>query len=236
MPLAIPPDLRLTGALPSPGDGSPATANTPSSSSPRGRALAAGRAFEAGELIARFGRKAGLGTRGTALVLADSASLAVTCAYCLRPGGHAVRACTGCRTSAYCSPACQRSDWVRVAHKAGECKAFQRVRAERGGGDGGGGATTPAPLLPTAVRALMQVLLRDDLRATIDDLDGHLEIFRSQAKSTEWRDMELQALAALHYLGRPATPESVAMAMEIICKVFILSSPIVGIADGGWKI
>jgi hypothetical protein len=205
MPLAIPPDLRLTGA--------PTTIGRPS----RGRALAAGRAFGPGDLIARFGGSSSSSSGSPTLTLPDSASQDVTCAYCLRTD-RVVRVCTGCRTAAYCGLACQKADWSRGAHKAGECKAFQRVRAERGGGGGGGGDDDGVPMLPTAVRALMQVLLREDLRNAMADLDGHVAQFQSKARS-EWQDMQLQAMAALHYLGRQATPSNLLQAMEILCKV-----------------
>ncbi|RYP81968.1 hypothetical protein DL770_005729 [Monosporascus sp. CRB-9-2] len=184
---------------------------TPSAPS-RGRRLAAARAFAPGALVATFGDD-------PLVAMPDSAHLSTTCSHCLMsPSGAAVRACTGCRTVHYCSAACQRADWSR-AHKE-ECRAFGRVRAE--GHD--------AAALPTPVRALMRLLLllaaadkkTGGAAVMVGELEGHVGEFR-RAGGKRWRDMELQALAALHYLGREAIPESVTGAVEILCKLQVNS-------------
>lgn len=163
-------------------------------SSPRGRSLKATRSFEPGEIIAQFATPS--------LVLPDSPSLHITCSYCLRTDLD-VRACTGCRGTYYCSTPCQKSDWSLV-HKA-ECNVFKRVKAE--GHD----------FLPTPVRSLVQMLLRAELKAAAAEMEGHLEAHRNNR--SEWKDMELQALASLHYLEREATPKRVGEALELLCKV-----------------
>ncbi|RYP24768.1 hypothetical protein DL765_000314 [Monosporascus sp. GIB2] len=187
-------------------------AGTTPSAPLRGRRLAAARGFAPGELVAMFDDDPLVATP-------DSAHLSTTCSHCLMsPPGAAVRACTGCRTAHYCSAACQRADWSR-AHK-GECRAFGRVRAE---------GRDPAAL-PTPVRALMRLLLllaaadnkTGGAAAAVGELEGHVGEFR-HAGGGRWRDMELQALAALHYLGREASPESVAGALEILCRLQVNS-------------
>jgi SET and MYND domain-containing protein len=68
------------------------------------------------------------------------------------------------------------------------------------------------------VRALVQVLLRAEMGAAMAELQGHVDEFRQEA-SKLWADMELQAMAALHYLGRETNARSLAEAIEILCKV-----------------
>ncbi|TRX90196.1 hypothetical protein FHL15_008924 [Xylaria flabelliformis] len=175
---------------------------------PRGRSIVAARVFQPGEIIATF--------NSPSIAIPDSPHLSTTCSGCLLPAtpgsdppsasqpARAVRACTGCRTVAYCSPACQRLDWATGGHKA-ECKIFKRVRAE--GHD----------FLPTPVRALVQVLLRPEMGAAMGELEGHVDKFRRKSDKL-WADMELQAMAALHYLGRETNAKSLAEAIEILCK------------------
>ncbi|KAI1280066.1 hypothetical protein F5Y07DRAFT_22506 [Xylaria sp. FL0933] len=178
------------------------------STSPRGRSIAASRVFQPGEVIATFG--------SPSIAIPDSPHLSTTCSGCLLPSSpgsdppsasqpaRTVKACTGCRAVAYCSPACQKLDWTTGGHKA-ECKVFKRVRAE--GHD----------FLPTPVRALVQVLLRPEMRAAVAEMEGHVDKFRRESGKL-WADMELQAMAALHYLGREPNAQSLAEAIEILCK------------------
>ncbi|RWA08854.1 hypothetical protein EKO27_g6251 [Xylaria grammica] len=91
-------------------------------------------------------------------------------------------------------------------HKA-ECKVFKRVRAE--GHD----------FLPTPVRALVQGLLRPEM---IAEVQGHVGGFR-RASGKLWADTELQAMAALHYLGRETNARSLAEAIEVSCKLQVNS-------------
>ncbi|TGJ85927.1 hypothetical protein E0Z10_g2801 [Xylaria hypoxylon] len=178
------------------------------SAAPRGRGIVTARVFQAGDVIATF--------KSPSIAIPDSPHLSKTCSGCLLPSTpgsdppsssqppRAVRACTGCRTVAYCSPACQKLDWTVGCHKA-ECKVFKRVRAE--GHD----------FLPTPVRALVQVLLRPDMGEAMTEMEGHVDRFRRES-SKLWADMELQAIAALHYLGREANVKSLPEAIEILCK------------------
>ncbi|KAH8675776.1 hypothetical protein BX600DRAFT_432329 [Xylariales sp. PMI_506] len=198
--ISVPTGLTLTG--------SPAQ--------PRGRGLVTSRAFKPGDAIALF--------TDPALAIPGSPSLAHVCGYCLLPD-RPVRACTGCRAASYCGPSCQKADW-RLVHRQ-ECKVFQRVRDEArgrlendssGAGDDGHAAGT----LPTPVRALVQMLLRGDMAATVAELESHGREFR-EGDRKEWRDLELQALAALHYLQRETNPANVGVALEMLCKLQVNS-------------
>ncbi|KAI0154847.1 SET domain-containing protein [Xylariaceae sp. FL1272] len=171
--------------------------------SPRGRKLVASQTFNPGDVIATFEKPC--------IAIPDSPHLESTCSGCLAPSAtvRSVRACTGCRAVAYCSSTCQKLDWVEGGHKA-ECKIFKRVLA-----DG-------HPSLPTPVRALVQVLIRPDMFAALQDVEGHVDKFR-QNRAKVWADMELQAMGALHYLGREATPRRMAEAIDILCKLQVNS-------------
>lgn len=76
--------------------------------------------------------------------------------------------------------------------------------------------------LPTPVRALVQVLLRPEMGAAMVEMQGHVDKFRRESGKL-WADMELQAMAALHYLGRETSTKSLAEAIEILCKVRVLN-------------
>lgn len=176
--------------------------------SPRGRDLKATRSFDPGELIARFD--------GPALALPDSPTLHLTCSYCLRIDVD-VRACTGCGGAYYCSKPCQRADWA-LAHKRGECKAFQKVRADAGGGNKG-------RVLPTPVRALIQMLVRPDLATARAELGRLVEQWDPSRDATpdEYDDMKLQAMAALKYLDLDMTPARLGEAIAILFMLKINS-------------
>ncbi|KAI1504356.1 hypothetical protein F5X99DRAFT_423828 [Biscogniauxia marginata] len=201
MPIPLPPGISLT-----------TPSSSSSSPSPRGRGVTATRHFSPGATIAVFegeSSSSGGGGSGNPVTIAipDGAHLGETCHRCLSATAP-VRACTGCRTAAYCSPACQRADWRSGAHKA-ECEVFRRVRDE------GRGA------LPTPVRALVKALLMRPAGVPLAELEGHVDAFRRDRDA--WGDMQLQALAALHYTGAEATPRSVADAIEILCKLQVNS-------------
>ncbi|KAI1488256.1 hypothetical protein F5X96DRAFT_671861 [Biscogniauxia mediterranea] len=190
-----------------------------------GRGIAADRPFQPGDTIAIFNDDSDSSdnaSSSTTIAISDSRQLGQTCSWCLSSSSSSslgpsttttvLRACTGCRTAAYCSAGCQRADWRRGAHKA-ECEVFRRVRGE--GRDGAG--------LPTPVRALVQVLLRPGLRAAVaGELEGHVDAFRRDRPAV-WRDMEVQAMGALHYAGMETTPRTLAGAIEILCKLQVNS-------------
>ncbi|KAI1334747.1 SET domain-containing protein [Xylariaceae sp. FL0016] len=176
---------------------------TGSTQGPRGRSITASRPCAPGDIIATFTPS----PESPSLAIPDSPHLSQACSHCLaaapsRASDRKLRACTACKTVSYCDPACQRADWP--THKA-ECKVFQRMRA-RGLG-----------VLPTPSRALVQVLLRPQLHAALADLQGHVNAFQRDAKTRS--DLELQAMAALHYMGRDVNALSMNSAVEILCKL-----------------
>ncbi|KAI1329138.1 SET domain-containing protein [Xylariaceae sp. FL0255] len=233
-PIPIPAGLTLKG--------------NPTSS--RGRTLVASENFGPGNLIAVFNDD--LGSNAQTLAIPESPHLSQTCSGCLatpassagppdvkdpvllpgpdndtaKPKPFTLKACTACRSVYYCSQACQRADW-NLVHKA-ECKVFRRVKT--GGHD----------FLPTPVRGLVQVLLRPGLEAAVRELEGHEEEFRRTGEGDAggdegggfWGDAQLQARAALHYLGREANPRSLGEAVSILCKLkvnsFNCSDPDIG--------
>jgi len=195
-------------------------------SSPKGRSLQATRAFAPGDQIALF--------TDALVCLPAGPSAKSICNACLTPppasaagaaaqaqtqgGGHAVKLCTGCRFVGYCSAACQRAHWGAI-HKR-ECRALKRVRAK-----------VNQDWLPTAVRAVVQILLRlkeegggeegggkeaEMVRAAVEGLEGHVDRFRQHKV---WKDIELQALAGVTYAGMAKTEENLSLAAEILCKV-----------------
>jgi hypothetical protein len=86
-----------------------------------------------------------------------------------------------------------------------ECKAWQRITAQ--GRD----------WVPTPVRALVQVLLRKEVREAFDDLNGNVQAFRRDGE--RWEDLRLQAVAGCFFAGLPQTEEQILEAVEILCKV-----------------
>ncbi|KAK8138367.1 SET and MYND [Apiospora sp. TS-2023a] len=175
--------------------------------SPGGRHIRAAQSFKPGDAIAYFAEPC--------IAIPDAPTQAVVCNSCLLSSSSAPRLCTGCKTIAYCSVACQKADWARV-HKE-ECKVFRRVQV----------AAQGQPL-PTPVRALVQMLLLTDKMESSTGLrlESHVEEFRRHAAEGEeplegpsWRDLELQAMGAVHYLGREANLHNIANALEAACKL-----------------
>ncbi|KAF3056002.1 SET domain and MYND-type zinc finger protein 6 [Daldinia childiae] len=192
----------------------------------RGRSILASQFFSPGAVIAVFTH----GEGAPSIAIPDNPHLARTCHYCLAIASDQdlryispvrVRACTGCRTVYYCTPACQKADWA-LAHGRGECKAFRRVRAP----DPAESQEETNPdhkVLPTPVRALVQVLVRPEMQAAVVDMEGHVETVRTTDPDVAWAGIELQARAALHYLNREMSKSNLAEAMEIVCKLKVNS-------------
>ncbi|KAK6864758.1 hypothetical protein PG990_005805 [Apiospora arundinis] len=180
--------------------------------SPGGRQLRAAQSFEPGEAIAYFAEPC--------IAIPDAPTQARVCNSCLLPSSTQPRLCTGCKAIAYCSVACQKADWSRV-HKE-ECKVFKRVQ------DG-----APGRSMPTPVRALVQMMLRtEEMESSTGlQLESHVEDFRGNSGSGEsgpleglsWQDMELQAMGAVHYLGRDPSPQNIASSLEAACKLQVNS-------------
>ncbi|KAL2199584.1 hypothetical protein P885DRAFT_74753 [Corynascus similis CBS 632.67] len=189
--------------------------------SPKRRSLHATQPFNPGSIIATFTEPL--------LALPDGATMRTTCNYCLRTSSSPsstpspdLKACTACKAAVYCGPACQRAHW-KATHRA-ECKMFARVREQAG-----------KDWLPTPVRAVAQVLLSlyggkgaggegDVKRAFFggngeDDggLEGNVEGFKKDEEV--WKDLELQATAAVVYAGVLQGEEVLLKAREILCKI-----------------
>jgi MYND finger/SET domain len=165
--------------------------------SPRGRSLHALRRFSPGDRIAHF--------TSPLISLPASPNALETCNHCLvpsRPSKPKLRACSGCKRVVYCGPACQKANWTLIHAK--ECKVFKK-RAD------------DLALMPTPVRGLVHVLLRDDLRTAFEDLEGNVGGFR--AEKAIWADLGLQAIAGLKFTGQAATDEAVTAAIEVLCKI-----------------
>lgn len=163
-------------------------------SSPKGRTLHATKDFVPGALIATLG--------APLVVMPDAARQRDICGHCLAHGP-SMRACTGCRAVAYCGPACQRPDWGLVHSK--ECRVFRRVTAQ--GND----------VLPTTVRALVQVLLRPDVKKAVMELEGNEARFRADGRV--WGDMSLHVMGAVNFAGLGMSPQTITEAEGLMCRV-----------------
>lgn len=73
--------------------------------------------------------------------------------------------------------------------------------------------------LPTPARALVQALLREDLADALDGLEGHAARRREQSGAAEWREMEIMAMAACAFAGKPVNEKEVRRAVDLLCKV-----------------
>ncbi|KAI0175587.1 hypothetical protein GGR52DRAFT_319014 [Hypoxylon sp. FL1284] len=189
----------------------------------RGRSMVATRAFGPGDTIATFAEPC--------ISIPDSTHLENTCTYCFafKPRSHSeldeasegppsrMSACARCRTAHYCSTTCQRADW-EMGHRR-ECKALLRARqaSMARAAEGGGGENGPTEL-PTLTRALIQILSRPDIKASVADLEGHFDSLHSRDPEAR-ADIELEALAALHYLKLDAGPADLSETASIICKL-----------------
>lgn len=140
------------------------------------------------------------------LLLPSQAYLPTICTHCLSTSPPP-RACTRCRSSFYCSPACQKANWSAVHSK--ECKPLARVSAQDKGN------------VPTPVRLLMQILLKDDVRERLSGLEGHEGVWRARE---EWKDLEMMSLGAVTFAGKGEAEDDVKKACEIMCKVSPCSS------------
>jgi SET and MYND domain-containing protein len=164
-------------------------------SSPRGRSLHATKNFQAGDTIAVF--------TNPSIVLPTIKAYKTTCGYCLS-ADLPVSLCSGCRVVPYCGSACQSADW-KLIHKK-ECRVCRKVR-EMG-----------HDLLPTPVRALVQILLQPKLRKIFEEtLEGNVQAW--QANEEAWQDFMLQSRAALVYVGHEVSEVSLKAVATLLCQV-----------------
>ncbi|KAK2043001.1 MYND finger [Colletotrichum somersetense] len=166
-----------------------------------GRSIHATRRFKPGDVIACF--------EEPVVVLPPGHRALEYCNHCLKkqqPGGPKLRACTGCKTVAYCDPACQRANWSLV-HKL-ECKAIQRLHEIKP-------ADEPA-WMPTPIRAAAQVMLRPQVLAQFRELEGHVEEWRKKSET----DLQLQSHGVMRCLGlETGTFEALEGAFQVLCKL-----------------
>lgn len=164
-----------------------------------GRALTSRQAHQPGALIATF--------TSPVLALPNGPSAKSVCNQCLVHNVQ-TKACTGCKSVAYCGAMCQKANWTLI-HKL-ECKVFKRVQASVG-----------KDWLPTPVRALVQVLLRwdteEEVRIVFGRLEGNVDHFK--AREDVWKDIGLQAYGAMAYAGRRESDDELHMARDVLCKV-----------------
>ncbi|GKT40172.1 N-lysine methyltransferase SMYD2-B [Colletotrichum spaethianum] len=167
-----------------------------------GRSIHATRRFKPGDVIARF--------EDPAVVLPPGHRALEYCNHCLKKeqqaGGVKLRACTGCKTVAYCGPTCQRANWSLI-HKL-ECKAIQRLHEIK--------PAHEPNWVPTPIRAAAQVMLRPQVLARFEELEGHVEQWRKKDET----DLQLQSQGVVRCLGLDTgTFEALEGAFQVLCKL-----------------
>ncbi|ODA81928.1 hypothetical protein RJ55_00433 [Drechmeria coniospora] len=166
----------------------------------KGRALYSTQSFVPGQTIRIFACPV--------LLLPSTAHLSAVCSYCLRLGEP--RACSGCQAVWYCGKACQAAAWKSTLSTVGharECSIFRKQRL----------AGRPSGNLPTPVRALLQMLLDDDVARVVDALEGH--VVQRRGRNEEWKDLQLMAMAACAYAKGRAEEGELKRAVELLCKI-----------------
>lgn len=96
-------------------------------------------------------------------------------------------------------------------HGKGECKAYKEGRVEAMN-------MGHPPELPTPVRALLQVLLRPDVRDAVFEMEGHEDANRV-APGTRPFEMMLQVRLAVQWAGLELNEKNLSMGMDATCKV-----------------
>jgi SET and MYND domain-containing protein len=66
------------------------------------------------------------------------------------------------------------------------------------------------------VRAVVQALVKADVGAALEDLEGNDLCWRG---SDKWADMEMMAMGASAFAGLGTTQEAVKKALSLLCKV-----------------
>ncbi|KAF4981402.1 hypothetical protein FZEAL_2784 [Fusarium zealandicum] len=157
----------------------------------KGRGLYASRPIAPGDVILPF----------TPTILIPSLShVGTVCSYCFKSGDP--RSCSRCHAVAYCGAACQSAAWTAVHSK--ECKVLRKVAAQG------------RPGLPTPVRAVVQALLKQEIGAALENLEGNVDAWR---RSQKWADMEMMAMGASAFAGLGTAQEDVQKALTILCKI-----------------
>ncbi|KAH7197621.1 uncharacterized protein B0J16DRAFT_366802 [Fusarium flagelliforme] len=157
----------------------------------KGRGIFSTKTFAPGDIILPF----------TPTILIPSLShINTVCSHCFKQ--KEVRSCSRCHAVSYCDAACQSANWTAVHSK--ECKVLRKV-TEQG-----------RPGLPTPVRAVVQALLKPEIGAALEGLEGNVASWR---KSEKWADMEMMAMGASAFAGLGTGQEEVQKALALLCKI-----------------
>ncbi|KAH8820336.1 hypothetical protein F5884DRAFT_849599 [Xylogone sp. PMI_703] len=145
-----------------------------------GASLLASREIEPGEIILKI--------HHPFIAVVEKSALDQVCAYCFKEAKQAsLRRCSGCKMDRYCSQACQAASW-KVFHKK-ECPIFKSL----------------PDVLPTPVRALLQVLLQYRPGYSGEPVWGQLKSHMEEQRNNRRQEMEmlLQCRAAMKYANYP---------------------------------
>ncbi|RFU34317.1 hypothetical protein B7463_g1965, partial [Scytalidium lignicola] len=158
-----------------------------------GASLLASKDVEQGEAIIKI--------NNPFISVVEKSALDRICAYCFKEGKESgLKRCSGCKTDRYCSQSCQVASW-KAFHKK-ECPIFKGLPG----------------VLPTPVRALLQVLLQH--RAISEEprwpqLKSHM--VEQQNDRERAMEMMLQCKAAMKYANFPE--KSANIAVEILARM-----------------
>ncbi|KAF4446619.1 SET and MYND protein [Fusarium austroafricanum] len=157
----------------------------------KGRGIFSTKTFAPGDIILPF----------TPTILIPSLShIKSVCSHCFKPAD--VHACSCCHAVSYCDTTCQSANWTAIHSK--ECKLLQKV-TEQG-----------HPGLPTPVRAVVQALVKPQIGAALEDLEGNVESWRG---SDKWADMEMMAMGAAAFTRLGIGQEELQRTLALLCKI-----------------
>ncbi|KAM0343329.1 hypothetical protein ACHAPU_008650 [Fusarium lateritium] len=157
----------------------------------KGRGIFSTKTFGPGDIILPF---------IPTILIPSLSHINAICSHCFKPAD--VRTCSRCHAVSYCDAACQSANWTAVHSK--ECKVLRKV-TEQG-----------RPGLPTPVRAVVQALVKPEIGAALEDLEGNVASWR---KSEKWADMEMMAMGASAFAGQGTGQEEVQKALTLLCKI-----------------
>jgi hypothetical protein len=163
-----------------------------------GNGLAANHDLDAGDAIVEISNPF--------LVVVENAALDRVCSQCLSEAQNSLKRCTACKVVQYCSVACQSAAWKSI-HKE-ECRIYKKLPR----------------VPPTAVRGMMQLLLRKEISGDTRDsrwagLEGHVTELQ---RHNRWDEIVLQAKAAVEWTASPQT--YMEPAINLLCRVSSKSS------------
>ena len=142
-----------------------------------------------------------IGINNPFLIVVENGALDRVCSQCLTEITNGLKRCTACRVVHYCSVSCQFTAWKSI-HKE-ECRILKKL----------------PQIPPTAVRGLMQLLLRKVIAGSAADLrwlqlESHTTELR---RSKRWDEIVLQAKAAVEWTASPQ--EYMELSVDLLCRV-----------------